>query len=603
MSDELAIDASLLPDYLTECEELLQQLDQDLVALEAAPNDTELLNRVFRAFHTIKGTSGFMGFTWVVELTHHAEDVLNLLRKGARKVTRGTMDVLLAALDQLRRMILDLRKQRPPSYELGDLLGKLRALQSPEPSVTPEGPRLGEILLVEQVVKRSEIEESLQEAQASHKRIGEVLVEKGLVSPRQVKEALEQQRMPAKMQEGAHTIRVEVGKIDELINLTGELVLERNRLTHLSRNFAQQRISSEKLESALAQTATRLSFLTDELQGAGLRTRMVPVDTVFRRIPRLVRDLSMSLGKEAELAVRGEDTELDKTVVEEISDPLVHLIRNSLDHGIEAPAVREVQGKPRKGTIRLEARQEGDHIVILVGDDGAGIDPQRIGRKAIEKGLVTAERLRAMSRSEILGMIFLPGFSTAEQLSDVSGRGVGMDVVRSNLKKLNGVVELESEVGTGSTFRLRLPLTLAILPVLLVKAAGETYALPLRAVIETMRVRSSEVHRVDGSEMLQLRDRVLPVLRLKEIFGLQRGAADQDELLRIVVLGVGEKRVGMVVEQLLGQEDTVIKPLGSYLGHLAGVAGGTIGGDGLVRLILDPAGLLGMSEAQRAPAN
>ncbi|MGH9594917.1 MAG: chemotaxis protein CheA, partial [Bryobacteraceae bacterium] len=353
MTDDLSQDASLVQDYLTECEELMQQLDQDLVTLESSPTDADLLNRVFRAFHTIKGTSGFMGYSHVVELTHAAEDVLNLLRKGERKVTRHTMDVLLAALDQLRLMVADIRAGVKKEYAVEPLVASLHALlQGPE--AARDAPKLGEILLGQQVIDRAELHAALSEAEASGKKLGEVVVSTGMAASSQVKEALKQQKTPANaVHEAARTIRVDVSKLDELINLVGELVLERNRLVHLSRALGEERLSAEKFEAALTQNAARLSFLTDELQQAGLRTRMVTVDTVFRRIPRLVRDLSSNLGKEIELVINGEDTELDKTVVEQIGDPLVHLIRNSLDHGIETPAVREAKGKPRKGTVRL----------------------------------------------------------------------------------------------------------------------------------------------------------------------------------------------------------------------------------------------------------
>jgi two-component system chemotaxis sensor kinase CheA len=593
-------DAALLQEYLTECDELIQRLDQDLVALESAPEDQKTLNRIFRAFHTIKGTSGFMGFSQIVELTHHAEDVLNLLRKGERKVTRRTMDVLLAVLDQLRRMQNDVRNNTPRVYELGTLLGNLRQLQE-----GMEGPRptVGEILVAQRVITHEERSAALQEAVLADRKIGEVLVEKKLASESQVREALQQQAAPDARAAASRTIRVDVVKLDALVNLVGELVLERNRLSQLHRDLTLQRISAEKFEDAFTQATGRLTFITEELQTASLKTRMVPIDMTFRRFPRLVRDVSLSLGKEVDLVIRGEDTELDKTVVEEIADPLVHLVRNSLDHGIEMPDAREAQGKPRKGTVVLEARQEGDHIIVQVSDDGAGIDPEKIGRKAVEKGLLQADRIRSMTRGEMLDLIFLPGFSTAEKVSDVSGRGVGMDVVRTNLERLNGVIEIDSEVGRGSKVTLRLPLTLAILPALLVKVSEETYAVPLRSVLEAVRVQPRELHTVEGNEILRLRDRVLPVQRLRRVLGVE-GTAPQapaprlldsahDEPLCIVVIAVGEKRYGLVVDELLGQEETVIKPLSSYLKKVPGLSGATIGGDGHVRLIIDPTGIAG----------
>ena len=583
MTQELEQDASLLQDYLTECEELMQNLDRDLVALESSPEDKELLNSIFRAFHTVKGTSGFLGFTHIVELTHHAEDVLNVLRKGECQVTRPTMDALLATLDQLREMVDDVRGGEPHTYDIEHLLHDLHSAISEdasEPPVTPAAPPAAANLSTKpagtgMVHKKDE----LPSASAASALPSEVPA-----------------RRPAAAVEMARTIRVDVAKLDELINLVGELVLERNRLQHLSRTFSERQASLDDFESAFLQSTGRLSFITDELQTAGLSTRMVSVEAIFRRFPRMVRDLAATLGKQIELVIRGEDTELDKTVAEEIADPLIHLLRNSLDYGIERPQVRVERGKPPQGTVRVEARQEGDNIIIEIADDGAGMDRTRLAKKALEKGLITQDQLAAMSPREILDLIFLPGFSMAEQVSDVSGRGVGMDVVRSNMKKLNGTVDLESELGRGSLVRLRLPLTLAILPVLLVAVDRETYALPLRSVVETIRVNAGDIHRANHVDMLRLRDRVLPVCWLQQAVGLPPKSRTEHQLLRVVVLAAGEKRVGLVVDQLVGQEETVIKPISSHLRHIQGLSGATISGDGEVRLILDPAGIIQLIE-------
>ncbi len=598
MPNEMANDASLLREYLIECDELLQQLDQDLVKLESTSEDAELLNRIFRAFHTIKGTSGFMGFTPIVDVTHHSEDVLNLLRKGERKVTRRTLDVLLAALDQLRRMLDDVRKNTPQTYVLEGLIAQLKELHSAE----ADRPMLGEIMVVQKVINHTELAESLVEASQSEppRKLGEVLVEKQLASESQVKEALARQAQPAETKETVRTLRVDVQKIDDLVNLVGELVLERNRLVQLSRDLAAKGLTPEKFEAALIHSTARLSFITGELQTASLKTRMVPIDMVFRRFPRLVRDIARNLSKEVDLVIQGEDTELDKTVVEEIGDPMVHLVRNSLDHGIESPQERLSQGKPAKGTICLEARQEGEYIIVKISDDGAGMDPERLASKAIEKGMVSEERLRGMSAQEKLELIFLPGFSTAEKVSDLSGRGVGMDVVRTNLKKLNGVVSLESEKGKGTTVTLRLPLTLAILPALLVRVAEDTYVLPLHSVEETLRVKGTEIHKIEDGEVLRVRDRVVPLIRLRDRFQLAKDKSDSHGTLCVVIVSIGGNRVGLVVDQLLGQEETVIKPLDAFLGHIPGLAGATISGDGKVRLILDPAAIAGHVGATHA---
>ena len=589
MSNDFSQDPALLQEFLIESEELLEGMNQDLVALEQAPDDTELLNRIFRALHTIKGTSGFLNFDPVVRLSHRAEDVLNTLRRSEVEFSRRIMDALLAARDQLSIMLQDIREGGLKDYALDGLIAELEAVQKPAPAPS----RLGDILVAEGVIAPGALQDVLQQqAQSGEiRKIGELLVEKGLASQTDVSNALARQKRQADSVIAAQTMRVDVRKLDELIDLVGELVLERNRLFQLSRELSMGRLEMQHLTEAFSQSTARLSFITEELQAAGLRARMVPIDTVFRKFPRLVRDVAHNLKKEVDLLVSGEDTELDKTMVEMIGDPLVHLVRNSLDHGLELPDVRESAGKPRKGTIRLEARQEGDQIIISVADDGAGIDPARIAKKAMEKGLVTADRLRTMTTREILDFVFLPGFSTAEKISDLSGRGVGMDVVRSNLTKLNGTIELESKLGAGTTVFLRLPLTLAILPVLLVEVGNEIYALPLRSVVETACIRATELHRFEGSELLHLRGETVPLLRLRQIFKVQY-RADEKGSDKVVILGIGEKRIALLVDNLIGQESTVIKPLGSYLHHCSGIAGATISGDGRVRLVLDPADLL-----------
>lgn len=603
VDNEFAQDPTLVKEFLAESEELLQRMDQDMVALESTPKDAELLNRIFRALHTIKGTSGFLGFDPVVRLSHRAEDVLNALRRDEVQLSRRMMDALLATRDQLGHMLEDLRQAGLKEYSLEPLLLELENVQkqqgaAPAADVAaprPEAPlRLGEILVADKVISPEILAKVLKEKADSgdQRSLGQILVAQGLATATQVGDALSRQKQPASEAAAANpTMRVDVRKLDELMNLIGELVLERNRLTQLSRDVTAGRVAGEALESAFSQSTARLSFITEELQVAGLRTRMVPIDTVFRRFPRLVRDVAHSLQKEVELVLRGEDTELDKTMVELIGDPLVHLVRNSLDHGIEKPELRASRGKPRAGTITLEAFQEGDQIVIRVADDGAGIDPERVGRKAVEKGLITPDRLRNLSKREILEFIFLPGFSTAEKVNDLSGRGVGMDVVRSNLKKLNGTIELDSQPGLGTTVLLRLPLTLAILPVLLVRVADEIYGLPLRAVLETARITKDEVHHVEGNEVLRLHGETLPLLRLGDLFG-SPSHASHGASSKVVILGIGEKRVALLVDHLVGQESTVIKPLGSYLHHSSSLAGATISGDGRVRLVLDPAGLL-----------
>lgn len=593
MDNNFLLDPGMIQEFLTESEELLQHLDQDMVALEATPKDTELLNRIFRALHTIKGTSGFLGFDPVVRLSHHAENVLNDLRRGDIQLTKQMIDALLSARDQLGRMLEDIRRGGLKQYEIDALLGDLEAVRKS----TDAPQQLGDILVADRVIDANALKAVLQEQAAAPEgpKLGELLVKKGLASAAEVGNALVRQKEARKNRSDAEslaqTVRVDASKLDDLINLIGELVLERNRLIRLTSDLSLGRLAAADLPAVLGQSISRLSFITEELQSAGLKTRMVPIENAFRKFPRLVRDVARTLEKEVELIVRGQDTEMDKTMVELIADPLVHLVRNSLDHGLESPNARTAGGKPRQGTIQLEARQEGDQIIISVTDDGAGIDPDRVLRKAIERKLVTAERARLLNRREILDFIFLPGFSTVEKVNDLSGRGVGMDVVRSNLKKMNGTVELDSTLGKGTCILLRLPLTLAILPVLLVQVADEIYGLPLRSVLTTAGVRAEEIHRVEGTEVLQLRGKTLPLLRLGKIFASKMENAKQDGQ-KVVILAIGDKQVALLVDHLVGQESTVIKPLSTYLHHCSSIAGATISGDGRVRLVLDPAGLL-----------
>jgi two-component system chemotaxis sensor kinase CheA len=576
-------DPAMIQEFLTESEELLQRMDQDLVTLESTPKDAELLNRIFRALHTIKGTSGFLKFEPVVRLSHRAEDLLNGLRRGEVQLSQQMMNALLAARDQLGRMFSDIRAGGLKQYGIESLLMELQAAQQPGQL---DGTAAGQ---------SAATAGSLAPDNAAF--VAGNKTSEGPVSAAEGGSVIKDPTHAAHAggNDTDQTMRVNVRKLDELINLIGELVLERNRLAQLSRDLSTGRLGMEALNAAFSQSAARLSFITEELQTAGLKTRMVPIDAVFRKFPRLVRDVAQNLHKEVALEVRGQDTEIDKTMVELIGDPLVHLVRNSLDHGIETPEARARASKPRQGKIRLEARQEGDQIVITVGDDGAGINPDRVLRKAIEKGLVTAERARQLTSREILDFIFLPGFSTAEKVNDLSGRGVGMDVVRTNLKRMNGTIQIDSIPENGTTVWLRLPLTLAILPVLLVQVSDEAYALPLRAVLETSSVQSGQVHRVEGNEVLRLHGETLPLLRLRRMFAIQTSAGERSEQ-KVVVLLVGEKRIALLVDRLIGQESTVIKSLGSYLHQSSTVAGATIGGDGRVRLVLDPAGLLASVE-------
>jgi two-component system chemotaxis sensor kinase CheA len=563
----IAEDPELLQAFVVESGELLQGLDHDLVKLEACPTDEQLLNQAFRALHTIKGTAGFLALEPIVRVGHRAEDVLSDIRQGQLQFSRRIMDALLAARDQLGAMLADLQSGGLKQYSLDPLLSELEQVRSAEASA------------VTLKVADPPAESSPQAASSPQNP------DSGRAKPKDTAVA------PDPTAPASQSMRVDVRKLDELINLIGELVLERNRLLQLTKDAARGRGVASTSESPLMHCALRVSFITEELQTAGLRIRMVPIETVFAKFPRMVRDLAHSLGKEVELVLRGQETEIDETMVELVSDPLVHLVRNSLDHGLELPEIREQANKPRRGTIRLQAEHEGDHILIRITDDGAGINHERVLRRAVEKGLVSEEQAARLSTKEINELIFLPGFSTVENPTNLSGRGVGMDVVHSNLRKVHGSVELDSKLGQGTVITLRVPLTLAILPVLLVRVAAEIYALPLRSIEQTSRFEPGDAHLVESQEVIWMGTEPLPLLRLQTLFQGQHTKMPA-EAQKVVVLEAADRRVALVVDGLLGQESTVVTPLAPYLNHCVGIAGTMVDGDGRVRLVLDPAGLI-----------
>lgn len=558
----------LLQDFLVETNEIIENLDHDLVELENNQNDLDLLNKIFRGAHTMKGSSSFLGFEKLSTVTHHAEEILNKLRKSEIVVTREIMDVLLEFVDVTKRVVSDIENGTDTTDTTSVIKnlklaneGNLSSISTPGKGAPAQAPAGAPAANAAPVVSAPKKEEPKQ---ADNK--GGAVMEQ--------------------------TIRVDVSRLDALLNLVGELVLSRNRLAQLSSEL-DNKFENEYLIEQLIETTSQIGMNTTELQLAVMKTRMIPIGKVFNKFPRMVRDLSRDTGKEIELIITGEETELDKSVVEEIGDPLIHMIRNSCDHGVERPEVREAKGKPRKGEVRLSAYHEGNHIVIEIKDDGAGMDPEVLKRKAIEKRVITPEEASAMDNNQAFGLIFKPGFSTAEKVTNVSGRGVGMDVVRTNVEKLNGIISIESELGKGTTFYLKLPLTLAIIQALLVEISGETFAIPLVSVIETVRISTAEVHSFEGREVLKLRDRVLSLVRLDEVFDLDESIHED---LYVVVVALAEKQLGFIVDKLIGQEEIVIKSLGEYIGGNPGIAGATITGNGRVRLIIDVAGVIELAQ-------
>jgi two-component system, chemotaxis family, sensor kinase CheA len=592
-------DQELLDGFLAEAAELLEKMDDDLVALEKSAGDMELMNRIFRSIHTVKGASSFLGFELLVKVTHKTEDVLNRLRKGELEVTPGIMDVILEAADLVKLLVNDIKNGEIIERDLDETIDKLLPFLSdnindatvitPQQTCFESPPAEDENQDEPDSAMETESSSTTQVALGTDTALNtQQLVVKTSPSVKVVNPKSEDLTDNT-------TVRIDVKRLDDLMNQVGEMVLERNRMLQLNIDF-QSADNLPNFGEELGRLAKRINFVTSELQMQVLKMRMIPVEKVFKKFPRIVRNLSRELGKQVDLQIIGEETELDRSVVDEIGDPLIHLIRNALDHGLELPAERVEAGKNSTGTVVLSANHEGNHIIISIKDDGKGIDADRISRKAIEKGLISEDQVATMSQKEILDLIFLPGFSTKEKATDLSGRGVGMDVVKTNIKKLNGMIEIKTELGKGSEFILKLPLTLAIIQSLLVEVENEIYSVPLAAVLETLKVNSDEFHIIGGQEVLKLRESVLPLVRLQGIFGVEP-CEKSGSTCYVVVVGIAEKKLGLVVTRLLGQQEVAIKSLGKFLANAPGIAGSTILGDGRVALIIDPVGLLEKDEA------
>lgn len=697
-------DEEILQDFLVEAGEILEKLSEQLVDLEQNPDDSNLLNAIFRGFHTVKGGAGFLQLDALVNCCHSAENVFDTLRNHKRRVDAELMDVVLETLDYVNVMFDQVRNKEeltfaPPELiraldgfalpasqtpagssdnatpsstdesassadpeEHGDITddefeellnalddGDAGAQASPTadqntsasgseeitddefealldnlhgkgkfsgPVDTPsdkgkkseparsETPESNETAGGEDFITDDEFENLLDQLHGKGKSPTknadgakakpEEKTEPKAASkpapqpdktPKSDKPAVASPAMPARDSTAAAetTVRVDTKRLDDIMNMVGELVLVRNRL---------QRLGSESEDEHMQKAVSNLNVVTTDLQAAVMQTRMQPIKKVFGRFPRVVRDLARSLKKEINLEMHGEDTDLDKNLVEALSDPLVHLVRNSVDHGIEAPDVREKAGKPRVGLVTLSAQQEGDHILLVIEDDGAGMDPEVLRRKAVEKGIYDNEAADRLTKTECYNLIFAAGFSTKEQISDVSGRGVGMDVVKTKIGQLNGMINVESELGKGSRIVIKVPLTLAIMPTLMVMLGDQSFALPLVNVVEIFHLDLSKKNIVDGRECIVVRDKVFPLFHIKR--WLLKGAAGaiQPTNGHVVIVAMGTKRVGFVVDQLVGQEEVVIKPLGRALQGTPGMAGATITGDGRIALIIDVPSLL-----------
>lgn len=639
----------IMEDFLIEAFEMVDQLDQDLVELESNPEDLELLNRIFRVAHTIKGSSSFLNFDILTSLTHNMEDVLNKARRDELKITPDVMDVVLLSIDLMKALLQAIRDSGTDAnsgIDISDAVTKLQAISqgsaggessetaapaAPKEEAKPAAQSDSSNPLADEPDKdyanmssaevEAEIERLLQKRQEADKQMRAQKKASGQASDIQAPKAPAEAPTPAPAKaspkaeakpaagkdEGKvatsveQTVRVDVRRLDNLMNLIGELVLGKNRLIKIYGDV-EERYDGEKFLEELNQVVSSISSVTTDLQLAVMKTRMQPVGKVFNKFPRMVRDLSRELKKSIDLVITGEETELDKSIVEEIGDPLIHIIRNSCDHGIESPEDRKALGKPEIGRVDLKAYNEGNHIVIEITDDGKGLDTEMLKLKAIEKGLISEKEADSMTDKEVFGIIFKPGFSTAKTISNVSGRGVGMDVVKTNVEKLNGIIEIDSEKGVGTTFKLKIPLTLAIIQALLVGAQEEYYAIPLSSVIETVRIGQDEIYSVDGKSVLRLRDEVLSLVRLADIFGVDSVLETASEIY-VVIIALAEQKIGVIVDYLIGQEEVVIKSLGYYLKSTRGIAGATVRGDGKITLIVDVAAMMDMAKEVKVSIN
>jgi len=605
-----AVPDDIAADFILEAQEILDRLGEQLVSLEQAPQDGDQLNAVFRGFHTLKGGAGFLGIQAMVELCHAAEETLGMARSGQATLQAHHFDAAQQSLDYLQSMLDSVSAGTEPGYAPPELIAQFDVNGPATPATAPSaaaGPSSGELItddefeaLLDQLhggaaptavaarkddgmISEDEFESLLDQLHGGAAPGAKPVTAAPAPAPRAVAApAAPAANKPAPnkpVAEAEHTVRVDTKRLDAIVNLIGELVLSRNRLKTL-----RARLHDEELDRAVS----TLDIATARLQSAVMRTRMQPVGKVFSRFPKVARDVARSLKKEVELELIGAETELDRNLVEALADPLVHLVRNAIDHGVEMPDLREAQGKPRSGHVRLSAQQEGDYVSIEVQDDGAGIDPERLRQKAREKGLIDPEAAARLSSEECLHLVFLPGFSTKQQVTDISGRGVGMDVVQSRIRELSGQIQIQSELGRGSRFMIRVPLTLAILPTLLVQAGEDVYALPLARVMEVLHAPNSSLGWFDGRAVLDRKSHTLALVDLRHWLDVEPMPSS---LLTIVVLQAGEARFGLVVDQVRGREEVVIKPLPKALRGLRGYAGATLIGDGRMALILDVDGL------------
>ncbi|MCG9095533.1 chemotaxis protein CheA [Laribacter hongkongensis] len=570
----------LLQDFLTESGELLSDVDNKLVELEKYPEDKGLLNDIFRGFHTIKGGAGFLNATPLVTLCHRTENLFDKLRNGELQLNSHVMDVILDATGVVRDMFGDLAQSRMPALAPQHILDNLDAMLAGQDMVrtVPGLPAVPDPASVSQLVSPPPAAST-------------VAVQAGPATTAAAQPPERERNISGNQQET--TLRVDAQRLDQVLNLSGEIGLTKNRLTTIRTEIMQGNLGADVLHS-LDEAVSQLDLLVGDLQNAVMKTRMQPIGRLFQKYPRLARDLARQLGKDVDLVLSGEETELDKTMIEDLNDPLVHLVRNAVDHGIETPDERLAAGKPVQSAVKLSAQQVGDHIVIEVADDGRGMNAGMLRKKALEKGLIDLEQANSMDDKQALHLIFLPGFTTKSEISSVSGRGVGMDVVRTNIQKLNGRIDISSAPNEGTRISISLPLTLAILPVLVARVCDQSFAMPLAMVREIIPIAADAIQEVSGRPTIVVRDEVLPVRRLTELLGWK---SDREPGFGIL-MQLAEKTFILAVDTFVGREDVVIKSLQNV--SLKGVAGATLSGDGAVVLVLDMDSLLNADKAHAA---
>jgi two-component system chemotaxis sensor kinase CheA len=591
MDNRSSEDQETIREFLIESHENLTRLDQDLVELEKHPQNPDLLRNVFRTFHTIKGACGFLAFTNLEKLTHQAENLLSQLRDGKRELNPDLVSLILETVDATRKVLGAIEANgEEGALAFGELTERLRATaQMGEASVTKPVPVQAAACEPAPAAQTAAIEQKQSEPQPQP----QIEVPWKELDPRAAEDRRKGQRRQATNGDNEEiarpsavdaNIRVGVGLLDKLMDLVGELVLTRNQILQFN---------AEREDAVLNATSQRLNLITSELQEGVMKTRMQPIGVVWQNLPRVVRDVAVSLGKQIEIKMDGADTELDRTIIEAIKDPLIHLVRNSCDHGIELPVVRMAAGKPAQGTMFLRAYHEGGQVNIEVGDDGAGVDLGRVRQKAVEQGIVRPEHAEKLSDREALNLIFLPGFSTVKTVTNISGRGVGMDVVKSHIEKIGGAIDISSRQGEGTTVKIRIPLTLAIIPGLVVTSGGERFVIPQVSLLELIRLETDasgkHIEYVHGSPVYRRRGSLLPIAFLNQILGLR--TTIENEALSMVVLQAEDRQFGLVVDGINDTQEIVVKPLGKQLKGLTLYAGATIMGDGHVSLILDVLGI------------